>query len=78
MSDEEAQFGTESPDPNDLVDVPGPSQKKGTGKGGKPKGENNARAIQHLFAGVWDMIPLLTKLFNREETDCKAFAVIGL
>ena len=45
MSDEEAQFGTESPDPNNLVDVPGPSQKKGTGKGGKPKGENNARAI---------------------------------
>ena len=45
MSDEEAQFGTESPDPNDLVDIPGPSQKKGTGKGGKPKGENNARAI---------------------------------
>ena len=45
MSDEEAKFGTESPDHNDLIDVPGPSQKKGTGKGGKPKGENNARAI---------------------------------
>ena len=45
MSDEEAKFGTESPDSNDLVDVPGPSQKKGKGKGGKPKGENNARGI---------------------------------
>src|SRR4051812_19340113 len=45
MSDEEAQFGTESPDARDLVDIPEPSRKKGKGKGGKTKGVNNARGI---------------------------------
>ena len=47
MSAEEAQFGTESPDANDLIDIPGPSKKmgKGKGKGGKTKTVNNARGI---------------------------------
>src|SRR4051812_22341875 len=45
MSDEEAKFGTESPDARDLVDIPEPSKKKGKGKGGKTKGVNNARGI---------------------------------
>ena len=45
MSAEEEQFGTESPDAKDLVDVPGTSKKKGKGKGRKTKTVNNARGI---------------------------------
>src|SRR4051812_48084452 len=45
MSDEEAQFGTESPDARDLVAAAEPSRKKGKGKGGKTKGVNNAAGI---------------------------------
>src|SRR3954470_17577542 len=45
MSDEEAHFGTESPDARDLVASAEPSRKKGKGKGGKTKGVNNAAGI---------------------------------
>src|SRR3954462_1744883 len=45
MSDEEAHFGTESPDARDLVASAEPSIQKRKGKGGKTKGVNNAAAI---------------------------------
>src|SRR3954468_7438363 len=45
MSDEEAKYGSESPDARDLVDIPEPSKNKGKGKGGKTKTVNNARGI---------------------------------
>ena len=53
-------------------------RRKELAKEGSRKEKTMLEQFQHLFAGIWDMIPLLTKLFNKEETDCKAFAVIGL
>ena len=53
-------------------------RRKELAKEGSQKEKTMLEQFQPLFAGVWDMIPLLTKLFNKEETDCKAFAVIGL
>src|SRR4051812_259743 len=45
MSDEEVNFGNESPDARDLVASAEPSRQRSTGKGGKTKGINNAAAI---------------------------------
>ena len=64
--------------PTILLTSLGHPRRKELAKEGSQKEKIMQELFQHLFAGVWDMILLLRKLFNREETDCKAFAVIGL